>query len=224
MKTLYYVHDPDLYDKDSSTLFKKGLNYQKDKLRREFILSKKVKIEQNEEISENDNKILQLNNNDIPNDRQEIEFYLNKTKYSFLENFLTGGQFKKGWFSWITYKIFGRSKVDTSIKNFFNGREMLKHDLNILVILKKLIDFEVLFKILLDDYQIETCKAIHPRIIHSDMKVEEVIDGYRKIISKDGFSNRVSINKFYNGYMKCLKSTSNQSKNITQNIDFKSNF
>ena len=85
----------------------------------------------------------------------DIDNYLEKTKYNYLKKFLKGRHFEKNRLKWIFYICCPKSNYDISIEYFMSGKAMLMHDLNILVILKKLINIEKIYTLLFDDYELK---------------------------------------------------------------------
>ena len=106
---------------------------------------------------------------------------LPKQMIKIMETFLKGNNFKKQRMSWIAKKICCKKEenMTNSVKHFLFGKAMLDYDLNIVVLLKKLIEFETILSILFDENQLEVMKGIHPRFIIDSMKIEQVIQKFR---------------------------------------------
>ena len=201
MRNLYYIYQPDVIDSES--------------LKKEFSLKNK-KLKKRHQSSDSMDSIADLQINTT----KEIEINSAQQRIKLIETFLKGTEFKKEWISWISYTLCCRKQNDmrNSIKHYLYGQSMLKYDLNIVVMLKKLIDFESLFEILFDFNQLEAINGIHRRKILNDMKIEEVIQGLRH-----NYKNKVSeqrIENFVSGFHHCSKYVGRNSKNkkILNNI------
>ena len=218
MRNLYYIDDPDIYDEKSKVFFKKKFGNQFDKIRR-ISLNKISQPDKDIKINPNKNKKGLVIREEDNYEMDDIDNYLEKTKYNYLKKFLKGRHFEKNRLKWIFYICCPKSNYDISIEYFMSGKAMLMHDLNILVILKKLINIEKIYTLLFDDYELETMNGLQNRVIFKKMKPQESIANYQKILLNKG-SSKVSINNFFNGYMKCFNSKGNLSKKIIKEMKF----
>ena len=201
MRNLYYIHQPEALNAET--------------LNRE--LSNKEKRKQSELIiNESIGKL------DINNYSKGKEINISQQSVLLIESFFKGIEFRKQPIKWLTYLIFcckNNKKMPTSVNHFFYAQSLLKYDLNILVILKKLIDFENLSEILFDNKQLEAINGIHRRKIYDDMNIEENLRGLRYSY-KDRASNE-RIEGFISGFNHCSKNISKNSQKILNNIKFK---
>ena len=94
---------------------------------------------------------------------------------------------------------------------------MLMYDLNIITILKKLIEFEKFKEILFDKKQIDLMKVFHTRKI--DSTPLEVKDLLKNKLYDMKNNEKIFINGLSNAYVRCLKSTNEIDKKIIQNLN-----
>jgi hypothetical protein len=91
------------------------------------------------------------------------------------QKFIKGQTLKKGIFSYLISLI--RFFPDKFKYNnyFFIGKKLLNHDLNLVLMIKKLIHLEVVMRILFNSNDIESIKAIHPRELYTTDNLDKTI-------------------------------------------------
>ena len=109
------------------------------------------------------------------------------------------------------------SSKNENLLKFDKGQEMLMYDLNIITILKKLIEFEKFKEILFDKKQIDLMKLFHTRKI--DSTPLEVKDLLKNKLYDMKNNEKIFINGLSNAYVRCLKSTNEIDKKIIQNLN-----
>ena len=109
------------------------------------------------------------------------------------------------------------SSKNENLLKFDNGQEMLMYDLNIITILKKLIEFEKFKEILFDKKQIDLMKLLHTRKI--DSTPLEVKDLLKNKLYDMKNNEKIFINGLSYAYVRCLKSNNEIDKKIIQNLN-----
>jgi hypothetical protein len=213
MKNLYYINDPLVYDKEKAEFVKSKISSNKDKITRSKL------------------NYLSLNNDQIKKDDASIEINLksakisknanhsNESKYHELKNYLKGKEFEKNWLQWIIISMCPTRNTNESGKYFLYGKSLLYHDLNILVILRKLLYLESWFEILFDDDQRKAMQGINFRVIENDMNVNEVVSSLNKKVLKNKKPSKIEINTFFNAYNNCYLNQSKKSQKIVEKIN-----
>ena len=97
------------------------------------------------------------------------------------------------------------------------GEEMLLYDLNIVIILKKLIEFEKFKEILFNTNQIDLMNVFQNRKIDSTLEVKDFL---KKKLYEMKCDKNISINELSKAYESCLCSAKKIDKKIVQNLHF----
>jgi len=134
-------------------------------------------------------------------------------------NYLKGKEFEKNWFQWIIISICLYRNTSESGKYFLYGKSLLYHDLNILVILRKLLYLESWFEILFDDDQRKAMQGINFRVIDNDMNINEIVSSLNKKVLKTKKPSKIEINTFFNAYNNCYLNQSKKSQKIVEKIN-----
>ena len=204
MRNLYYIYP-------------KELNYKL--LKRDITIDKKeekYKVLSNYEIENINKKIIYESIKNYNISEQNLDFPFEKFK--IIEDYLKGKEFKKETCSWITFYLFCKKKknMKSSIKHFIYGKAMLNEELDIINVLKKLIDFERLLFILFSEKELDLINGINHRKIYDVMKIKDIKKGlrynYREKISKE------TIEKFISAFNYSLRNSTKLSKKITNLI------
>ena len=206
MKNLYYIHPSDDTQIVQNILFKEE---KKNSSMNEEHMSFRLSISNRDNLDS-------VRNNEII--MKEKEDKLPKEMIKIMETFLKGNNFKKQRLSWIAQKICCKKEEDmtNSVKHYLYGKAILNYDLNIVVILKKMIEFETILSILFNENQLEVMKGIHPRFINDSMKIHEVKEKFRykkKEITEERLEN------FIRALNDCSKDKSKLSKMIYKNFN-----
>ena len=217
MKNLYYIDDDHTKknQKLKSAIKRRKNNLIKEEL--EIINSDRISIEHSKEIVEgvgdHNHSVNIINNDKI---RKKLKDSL-KYKDKEINNYLHGRKFEKHPFLWFIYSCCEK-KADKSLKYFFYGQEFLKQDLNIIVLLRKLILFENVLEILFENYQLDTIKGIHNRKIYENMDIENIIINNHTINQKHKDST-IEVKNFLNGFYKCENNKTLKDIKILKLID-----
>ena len=196
MRNLYYIHQPEV----EGNTFKKQMS---------------ISIPKEKKKKKHSNSIDSIIELGIT---KEIDVQ-SQQKIKLIEQFLKGNEFKKEWWSLIKFELCCKKEKDMNVpvKHFLYGKSLLKYDLNILVILKKLIDYENILEILFDAKQLELIHGIHKRKILNEMNIEDTIRSLRH-----NHKNRVSeqrVGDFLDGFNHCSKNVNRNSQKIIKNIN-----
>ena len=106
------------------------------------------------------------------------------------------------------------SSYEENMIKINKGQEMLFYDLNIVTILKKLIEFEKFKEILFNKNQIDLMNVFHTRKINSKMEVKNFLKNkLYKIKYDENYSIDIS-----EAYENCLGSQNKKGKKIIQNL------
>jgi hypothetical protein len=117
---------------------------------------------------------------------------------------------------WIFNSIcpFSSFSLNSSLKYLTHAHKLLKHDLNLVTMIKKFIHLEIILRILFSNNEIEAMKLIHPRELRITDNTEAVIKQSKNLFFLDE-SDKSSFS-FFN-YEK-LDLQDNNTRNIFKHI------
>ena len=197
MSKLYYFHKPNDNQMLKNLIFKDFMN------------------------KEDENSGFSIDNRDNLNyfHKNENKMKEKKDIIKNIETFLKGNNLKKERMRWFEYYLCCKKEdnMAPSVRQFLNGKKMLDYDLNIVVLLKKMIEFESILSILFDEKQLQIIKGIHPRLINDSINfklVTQKLRFYENEITEETAEN------FIRAFYHCSKSETEFSKRIYNNLDF----
>ena len=109
-----------------------------------------------------------------------------------------------------------KNNEDIRVKLLSSAKTLLKFDLNLIVLIKKLIYFESVMKILFNEDQINLIKAIGSREIDENLDAEEKLKELNKLTQR--ITDEKSIKDIKESFRRCSEATDEMTKKIIKLI------
>ncbi len=132
------------------------------------------------------------------------------------EYLLKSKKLEKNWMASFMYALGLSSCIKLTHPNILykHGKSLLGYDLNALIILKKLIYFESVMKILLNEDQLGLLKVIRSRYVNVGMNIDEKLNNLKGFYR--GINEKSQINQVNKNYQDCCNEKNPISKKIIQ--------